>query len=114
MSRVIRSRRGAAIGSERNCREPLITGHSGDFDASHIEPEQDHVPVLHLVIFSFAAHLPGRFRGLLAAEGDVVVVGDRLGADEAALEIAVDLARPPAALSSRAGSSRRALPSVRR
>src|SRR5205807_9814892 len=42
-------------------------------DNLHIEPKQNHVSVLHHVLFSFTAHLPGRFRCLLAAESDVIV-----------------------------------------
>src|SRR5450756_1624100 len=60
---------------------------------SNIEAEQDHVPILHCVLFSFAAHLARCLGRLLAAETDVVVVRDRLGADEAPLEVAVNDAR---------------------
>src|SRR6266540_2240628 len=57
----------------------------------HIKPEQHYVAVLHDVVLPLAAHFPGRARPLLAAVSDVVVVGDGLGADEAALEVAVNL-----------------------
>lgn len=59
---------------------------------SDVEPEINNVSVLDHVIFPFDAHLAGLFRPLLAAAGDVLFVGDDLGANEAALEVAVDLA----------------------
>src|SRR5450759_5243466 len=59
-------------------------------EISNIEAEQDHVAVLDLVLFSFAAHLACSLRALLAAKLHVIVVVDRLGADEAAFEVAVD------------------------
>ena len=54
------------------------------------EEEVQHVAVLHPVGLAFRSHPAGLFRPLLAAEADEVVVGDGLGPDEAALEIAVD------------------------
>src|SRR5258708_1588120 len=59
---------------------------------SHIESKQDHVSVLDDVILPLAAHLPGCLRAGLAAEGYVIVVSDRFGANETALEVAVNLA----------------------
>src|SRR6266487_4284011 len=56
-----------------------------------IEPEQDYIPILHDVLFSFAAHLARRARRLLASAGDVIVIRDCLRADEAAFKIAVNL-----------------------
>ncbi len=48
------------------------------------------VAVLHDVVLAFEPHLAGVARAGLAAAGDVIVVGDGLGADEALLEIGVD------------------------
>src|SRR5438045_6597347 len=48
------------------------------------------VAVLHDVIGAFEAHLAGILGALLAATGDEIGIGDRLGADKALLEIAVD------------------------
>ena len=42
------------------------------------------------VLLAFGAHLARVLRALFAREGDEVVEGDGLGADEAALEIGVD------------------------
>ena len=81
---------------------------------SDVELEQHHVAVLDEVFLAFLAQLAGLARAGLAAERDVVVVGDRLGADEAALEIGVDLARGLRRLGARRGRSRRALPWGRR
>ena len=53
-------------------------------------------------------------RACFAAERDEVVVGDGLGADEAALEVGVDDARRLPAPWRRGAPSRRALPSGRR
>src|SRR5207248_10274051 len=56
-----------------------------------IESDQSHISILHDVLFSFAAHLPGRTRRLLAAAGDVIVIPNCLRANEAAFKIAVNL-----------------------
>jgi hypothetical protein len=45
------------------------------------------------VVLAFEPHLAGFLGAELAAERDVVVVGDGLGADEALLEVGVDGAR---------------------
>ena len=58
--------------------------------ALHVEAEMHDVAVLHDVVGAFEAHLAGVLGALLAAAGDEIGVGDRLGADEALLEIAVD------------------------
>src|ERR1044072_4143049 len=57
------------------------------------KPEMHHVAVGDLVLLAFEPQLPGLARAGLAAALDVIVVGDGLGADEAALEIGVDRAR---------------------
>src|SRR5438067_768189 len=62
-------------------------------NASDIESEQNHVAVLHDVFLPLTAHLPRRARRLLAAAGDVIIVRNGLGADEAALEVGVNLPR---------------------
>ena len=49
-----------------------------------------HVAVGDHVVLAFEPQLAGVARAGLAAERDVVVIGDGLGADEAALEIGVD------------------------
>ena len=54
------------------------------------EPEVHHVAVLDDVLLAFLAHLAGFLGADLAAQADVVVVGDGLGADEALLEVGVD------------------------
>ena len=46
---------------------------------SHVEPEQQHVAVLDDVFLALDPHLAGLLRADLAAAGDEVVVGDRLG-----------------------------------
>src|SRR5260221_11101829 len=63
---------------------------NGGKRCSHVEPEQHHVAVLDDVIAAFLAHLAGVLRPLLAVARDVIVVRDRLGADEAALEVGMD------------------------
>ena len=55
-----------------------------------IEPEMDDVAVLDDVFLAFVASLAGLLRAVFAAIGDIVVIGDRVGADEAALEIRMD------------------------
>ena len=52
-----------------------------------------HVAIGDLVLLAFEAELAGFARADFAAALDVIVVGDRLGADEAALEIGMDRAR---------------------
>src|SRR5688500_10562963 len=56
----------------------------------HVEAEEQDVPVLHHVLLPLGAHQPLVAGGLDAAEAGEVVVGDGLGANEAALEVAVD------------------------
>src|SRR2546426_12631773 len=63
---------------------------------SHREPEMDDVAVLDDVVLAFEAELPRLAAARLAAVADEVVVGDHLGADEAALDVAVHAARAPA------------------
>jgi hypothetical protein len=57
---------------------------------SGIEPEQQYVAVLHDIFLTFIARLASLFRRDFAAKGDVIVIGDRLSANEAALEIGMD------------------------
>ena len=59
--------------------------------ASDVEAEQHHVAVLNDIILAFRPHLAGVARSRFAAEIDEVFVGDGLGADEAALEVGVNL-----------------------
>src|SRR5581483_386574 len=53
----------------------------------------EDVAVLHYVILAFQSELAGVARTGFAGEGDVIVISDGLGADEALLEIGVDDAR---------------------
>ena len=57
---------------------------------SRAEQEVQHVAVLHPVGLALGAEPAGLAGAGLAAERDIVVVGDGLGADEALLEVAVD------------------------
>ena len=59
----------------------------------HGEPEVDDVAVLHDVVLALEPEFPGLAASGLAPEAYEVLVGDHLGADEAALDVAVDLAR---------------------
>ena len=54
--------------------------------------EVHHVAVLHHIGLALGAQLARFARLRLASERDIIVVGDRFGADEAFLEIAVDFA----------------------
>ena len=56
----------------------------------HVEAEDHHVAVLHDVVLALHAEPAGLARAGLAAERHVVVIADRLGLDEAALEVGVD------------------------
>src|SRR5690554_8149440 len=58
--------------------------------ASDIEAEVDHVAILDDVLLALQAPLAGVLRALFAAQGDKVIIGDDLGADEALLEVGVD------------------------
>ena len=53
---------------------------------SDVEQEVEHVAVLDHVLFSLGAHLARLLGAVFALVGDVVIEGDGLGADEAALE----------------------------
>src|SRR3954447_7039953 len=56
----------------------------------HVEAEQQHVAVPDDVGLALDPHLTSLLGALLAAAGDVVVIGDGLAGDEAALEVLVD------------------------
>ena len=55
--------------------------------------EVHHVAVVHDIGFALGAQLARFARPRFAAERDIIVIGDRFGADETLLEIAVDFAR---------------------
>src|SRR5439155_17555093 len=59
----------------------------------HGEPEVDDVAVLDDVVLALEPELPRLAAPGLAPEAHELLVGDHLGADEAALDVAVDLAR---------------------
>jgi len=74
---------GAAPTRRRSCRHGL----------SDVKTEVDDVAVLDNIVLAFRPQLARLFRPLLATAGDEVIVGDGLRADEAALEIGMDLTR---------------------
>ena len=78
------------------------------------EAEVQHVAVLNGVVLAFEPELARFARARLALVRDVVVIGDRLGADEALLEIGVDDAGGLRRLARPSRPSRRAIPSARR
>src|SRR3546814_10276110 len=59
----------------------------GRFLRSHVEAKVKDIAVLDDVVLALGAHLAGLLGAGLAAAADEVVVGDGLGADEAALEV---------------------------
>src|SRR5687768_18409149 len=61
--------------------------------SSDVELEQHDVAVLHDVVLALVARLARLLGAGLAGERHEIVEADRLGADEAALEIGVDRAR---------------------
>src|SRR5215213_5977344 len=64
-------------------------------EISDIESEVDHVAVLNRVLFAFEPELPRLAAAGFALELDQVLEADDLRANEAALDIRVDLARGP-------------------
>ena len=78
------------------------------------EAEMQHVAVLDDVVLAFEAELARFARARLALPGDIVVIGDGLGADEALLEVGVDDAGRLRRLAPPSRPSRRAPPSARR
>src|SRR5205085_3770695 len=84
-----RSRRSTTRRAERRRRERRATWAKA---ARRLDVEQEvqHVAVLDDVLLAFGAHSAGLPGALLAPERDEVVERDRLGADEAALEVGVD------------------------
>src|SRR5579872_2493403 len=54
------------------------------------ESEVKHVAVGDDIVFSFESELARFARAGLAVQGDIVVIGDGFGADEALLEIGMD------------------------
>src|SRR6056297_3076135 len=67
-----------------------LTGALTASACSGIEQEMQDVAVLDDIGLALGAHLAGFLRGLLATKRDEIVIGDRLGPDEALFEIAVD------------------------
>ncbi len=59
----------------------------------YVEAEQHDVAVLDDIVLAFGAEFTRLAGRRLATERDIVLVGHGLGADEAALEVAVDDAR---------------------
>src|SRR6185437_11713869 len=57
------------------------------------EAEMHDVAIAHDIILAFEPELAGLARPGLALAGDVILIGDGLGADVALLEIGVDDAR---------------------
>ena len=58
----------------------------------HVEQEVQNVAVFDDVVLAFGAHLAGFLGALFTLVGDEVFIGDGLSADEALLEVGVDLA----------------------
>ena len=52
----------------------------------------EDVAVLHNIVLAFLAQLAGVAGSGFAVQGDIVVIGDGLGTDETALEVAMNLA----------------------
>src|SRR5690606_1298182 len=76
------------------CRRSVVTGFMPVILPvilpSGVELEQHDVAVLHHIVLALVAGLAGLLGRHLAAQGHEVVIGDGLGADEAALEIGMD------------------------
>ena len=79
---------GAGFGDNNATRTELFVAHSER--PLRCKPEMHDVAVLHDVVLAFEPQLAGIARAGLAAAGDIVVIGDGFGADEAAFEIAVN------------------------
>src|SRR5690242_14612004 len=58
-----------------------------------VEPEMHDVAVRHDIVLAFQPQLAGIARAGLAAQGDVIGIGDGLGPDETLFEIGVNDAR---------------------
>ena len=90
--------RGWAVAVDwRPCRcgapTPNPLPRAGGGKGSHVEPEQHHVAVMDDILLALLAQLARIARAAFTAQRDVIVIGDRLRADEAAFEIGVDFAR---------------------
>src|SRR3546814_803460 len=57
---------------------------------SDVELEVHDVPVLHQVFLALLPQLPGLLRPAFTPQRDEVVIGDRLGTDEAVLHVGVN------------------------
>ena len=62
-------------------------------NASHIEPEQHHIPIAHDIFLAFHAHLAGFLGALFPAQGHVIIKANRLRRNKAAFKIAMNHAR---------------------
>src|SRR3989338_10323587 len=68
----------------------MITSDCERFYRLNVKTEVHDIPILHDILLAFYPHLAGIFRALLALVFHEIVIGDHLGADEAALEIVVN------------------------
>src|SRR5580658_7362657 len=78
-------------GSAFSCK--FITRHSALATASSRMPEQDHIAVLHDVLFSFQPHLRLLARGRKTSGLHQILPIHNFGLDETALDVAVNRAR---------------------
>ena len=100
-------RRAAARGAPRDERSPDERC-SPSRTSLRREPHGDHVAVGHRVVAALEAQRAAVARAGVAAGVDERVPADDLGADEALLDVGVDLARPRARRSGRAAGARTA------
>jgi hypothetical protein len=60
------------------------------FFALNVKPEEQNVPIFHNIFLAFLAQLTGILRTLFAFIGNIIIEGDGLSFNKAALKIGVD------------------------
>ena len=73
--------------TRRQAMQPNVGSEHG---CSGVEAEEQHVAVLHDIFLAFVTRLAGFLGGNFAAQANEIIVGNGLGANEAAFEIGVD------------------------
>src|SRR5579864_3594034 len=99
-----RARRDVASSAEAST-SPLRSSQA----MSDVEPDLQHVAVLHLVVLAFNAKLARLLGRLPRAQAEELVPADHLGADEPALQVGVDHPRALGGLGAGAEGPRPAL-----
>src|SRR5690349_11277201 len=77
-------------GCQAGCAKAILAAPFPRVHPSDVEPEVHDIALADDVLLALKAQLAGLLRAGLALAGEIVVIADHLGTDEAALEIGMD------------------------